>query len=124
MRSLLSLSFLLDSQHQAALFAHNAAIAVNVTDGRILHLALATATHQLPHSFDHVAHTTSQTRLAKRKLPPVGIARKIAFVRKVMLLHKPAAFALLAETGIFQGDKYGDGVSVIRLNKVHIFRRD
>src|SRR5262249_9810216 len=75
------------------------------------------------HPFDHVAHTTSQTRLAKRKLPPMGVTREIAFIAEVMLLHKPATFTLLAEPGIFQSHEYGDGIAVVRLDEVHVFRR-
>src|SRR5262249_6226952 len=109
---------------QAALLAHDAAIAVDIADGCILYLAFTATTHQLSDPFDDVAHAASQAGLPKGELPAVGVTGKIALVAEVMFLNKPATFALLAETRIFERNEHGDGVAIIGLHEVHIFRRD
>src|SRR5262245_26354811 len=117
-------SLSLNPQYQAALLAHDAAVAVNVAEGRVLHLAFAGAAHQLPDALDDVAHAAGQAGLPEGELPAVGVTGEIALVAEVMLLNKPATFALLTEPGIFERHKHGDGVAVIGLHEVHVFRRD
>ena len=88
------------------------------------HLPLARLAADLPHCLHDLLATTGAGRvqLSGGKLSTVSVYREVAFVGGVVAVQEVANLTLGAEARILEAHGLQDGVSVIEIGKLHIFR--